>query len=180
MIKMFKNNLRINMSIILTLASMHTLAATSTNIQVNAIIKKGCLFQESPLGLNFGIHASTSRENTITANIANSQDTWKIECTPDVPVTITFGNGKNLNTSTQNRQLKNVNSEHYIDYTLYRNSNLTQQIGTSSSNNSLVLKSTVQSHLLNFQIFGLVDLSKGAINKMPGQYKDDVLITIAW
>ncbi|MGV5006810.1 spore coat protein U domain-containing protein, partial [Acinetobacter variabilis] len=67
-----------------------------------------------------------------------------------------------------------------IDYMLYRNANLTQPLGTSSANNTLTLKSTEQNHLLSFQIYGLVDLSQGAINKMPGQYKDDVLITIAW
>lgn len=177
---MFKSLKKINTSIVLMLTSMTVLAATSTNIEVSAIIEKGCLFQESPDGLNFGTHASTSQENAITASIVNSQDTWKVECTPDVPVTITFGNGKSLNVSTQNRRLKHVNSENYIDYVLYRNVNLTQQLGTTSANNTLTLKSTEQNHLLNFQIYGLIDLSQGAINKMPGQYKDDVLITIAW
>ena len=177
---MFKSLLKINTSIVLMLTSITALAATSANIEVSAVIEKGCLFQESPKGLNFGTHASTSQENAITASITNSQDTWKIECTSDVPVTITFGNGKSLNVSTQNRRLKHVNSENYIDYVLYRNVNLTQQLGTTSANNTLTLKSTEQNPLLNFQIYGLIDLSQGAINKMPGQYKDDVLITIAW
>lgn len=177
---MFENFFKINTSILLTLTPMIALAAISTNIEVNAVIEKGCLFQESPKGLNFGTHASTSQENSITASITNSHDTWKIECTTDVPVTITFGNGRSLNTSTQNRRLKHISSENYIDYVLYRNANLTQQLGTSSANNTLILKSTERDHLLNFQIYGLVDLSQGAINKMPGQYQDDVLITIAW
>lgn len=159
---------------------MHTLAETSSQIEVSAVIEKGCLFQESAKSLNFGSYASTSQESSITASIANAADTWKIECTPDVPVTITFGNGKSLNSATQNRRLKHLSSENYIDYVLYRNANLTQQLGTSSANNTLTMQSTEQNPWLDFQIYALVDLSLGVINKMPGQYKDDILITIAW
>lgn len=176
---MFKQLLKMTTPIFLLFYSMACGAETSATIEVSAQIEAGCVFQQSPIGLNFGIHASTAQESTVTANISNTQQTWKIECTPNTPVNITFGNGKSVNTQTQNRRLKHNSAEHYLDYMLYQDANLSQPIGTTS-NNTLTKQSTAQNYLLDFQIYGVVDLSQGAVNKMPGQYTDDVLITITW
>lgn len=176
---MFKQLLKITTPIFLLFYSVACVAETSATIEVSAEIEAGCVFQQSPIGLNFGIHASTSQESAVTANISNTQETWKIECTPNTPVNITFGNGKSINTNTQNRRLKHVSAEHYLDYMLYQDANLSQPIGTTTTN-TLTKQSTAQNLLLDFQIYGVVDLSQGAVNKMHGQYTDDVLITITW
>jgi spore coat protein U-like protein len=158
----------------------NTYAATSATIDVSAVIEKGCLFQESAMGLDYGTHATSSQESAVQANIQNTSSTWNIECTPDVPVSISFSNGNYFDASTQFRRLKNTQSNHYIQYSLYSDNARTKLIGTAAPANSLSLKSTVSQHLLNFGVYGLVDLSQGAANKAAGDYADTVQITISW
>ena len=151
----------------------------SNPIEVSAVIQAGCLFQQSPTGLNFGSFASTS-QSQITASVTNANDTWNIECTPGIPVTLDFNNGNNYDVAGDTRRLKHENSNQYIAYSIFSDNNRTQLINTSSPGNRLTLTSTEVQTLLPFNIYGFIDLSQGNLNKMPGPYSDNITITINW
>lgn len=148
-------------------------------IEVSAVIQVGCLFQESPTGLNFGSFASTS-QSQIIASVSNANNTWKIECTPGIPVTLDFNNGNNYDATGDTRRLKHESSNQYIAYSIFSDHNRTQLINTVSPGNRLTITSTEIQPLLPFTIYGFIDLGQGNLNKMSGQYSDNITITINW
>lgn len=155
-------------------------AATSENIRVSATIEKGCVFHDSGTVLDFGTHPTSSRKTNVTASIVNNRSTWSVECTPEIPVNIIFDNGKNFDTATQTRRLKSEAGTYFINYQIYSNSAHSKAIGVNSPSNTLFLISNTYNNILDFGVYGLVDLSKGAANKPSGKYSDEVLITIIW
>jgi spore coat protein U-like protein len=155
-------------------------AAKTANIEFKATIEKGCLFQASSILLDFGEYPTTSRQTNVTASIVNSASSWNIKCTPNTPVSIVFGNGQNFLSSSQTRRLKSEVGNYYIDYSIYKDSGRSQLIGTGASTNKLELSSTISNSMLIFGVYGAIDLSLGEVNKSPGRYSDEILITISW
>ncbi len=155
-------------------------AITTANIKVSATIQKGCIFKESSVALDFGSYPTSSQEKNVTASILNDRNTWSLECTPDIPVSIVFGNGNNFDNTNQTRRLRNESGGFFIDYQIYSDINRSKVIGISSPSNTLFLKSNTSKNILDFGVYGLVDLSKGKPNKPSGKYLDEVLITVIW
>lgn len=155
-------------------------AETTASIEFSATIQKGCLFKASSIGLDFGDHPTTSKEANIQANVMNDQSSWAIQCTPNIPVSISFGNGMNYSASTQQRRLKSDVGNFYIGYNIYKDNSRTQIIGGSSPSNTLSLNSSNSNNMLSFGVYGKVDLSLGDENKVPGRYLDEIVITISW
>lgn len=155
-------------------------AETIASIEFSATIEKGCGFKSSSVGLDFGEHPTTSKEMNIQANVMNDQSSWGIQCTPNIPVSLSFGNGAHYSAATQQRRLKSNVGNFYIGYSIYKDNAHTQIIGGSSPSNALSLNSPSSNNMLNFGVYGKVDLSIGDENKVPGRYSDEILITITW
>ncbi len=155
-------------------------AETSANIKISATIEKGCAFYDSGAVLDFGSHPTSSKETNVTASVVNNRSTWSLECTPGIPVSITFDNGKNFDTATQTRRLKSEVGNYFVNYQVYSNAAHSKVIGVNSPSNTLSLISNTFDNILDFGVYGLIDLSKGEANKPSGKYSDEVLITIIW
>lgn len=172
--------LRMEIFIICSFIYLPVYAETTATINFSAKIEKGCAFKESSVSLDFGSHPTSSQETNVSASILNDAASWKLECTPDIPVTIVVGNGMSFDNTTQSRRLKNSESNHFINYKIYFDLGRSKEIGSVHPYNSGNLKSTTSNNILNFGIYGLVDLSKGELNKPSGKYSDEVVITIYW
>ena len=159
---------------------MTAYAETTANFKLTATIQKGCAFNDTGAVLNFGTHPTSSKESRVTASVVNNKSTWSIECTPEIPVSISFDNGKNFDAATQTRRLKNETSNYFVNYQIYSNAAHSKIIGVSAPSNTLSLISNSFNNILDFGVYGLVDLSQGEANKPSGKYSDEILITITW
>ncbi len=149
---------------------------TGAFIQVSAKIVRGCALQASPQVLDFGSHPSNTQGQK-TAVVRNSLNSWRIECTANIPVQIELGVGQHYDAATQSRRLGLANEGVYLPYRLFYDPNYSQEI---IANQSRTYRSTTQNELLGFEVYGVTDLTVGPANKTPGTYTDQVLITVKW
>lgn len=151
-------------------------AETTANVRVSATISRGCALQESSEHLNFGTHPSMAQGKK-TAQIHNSLNSWRIECAPDMPVSISFGQGESYDGQNQSRRMSLPAKAAFLPYRLFFDPNYAQEILPDSPHTYV---STAQDRVLALAVYGVVDLSGSDPNKKAGTYTDRVLITVKW
>ncbi|HCW3749053.1 spore coat U domain-containing protein [Acinetobacter baumannii] len=148
---------------------------TSSSFKVQATIENGCSIDNVEQKIDFGQHSALSNDK-IVSNIINTNTTWNIRCTEDLPVNILLDGGENLENKT--RRMKNSTSSDYIAYKLYNSSGLTTEY--SAGNTYSLPTTSVANHLVNFGVYGVVDLENNNEARATGIYKDTVSIMITW
>jgi len=148
---------------------------SSSSFKVQATIENGCSIDNIEQNIDFGQHSALSND-TIISNIVNTNSTWNIRCTEDLPVNVSLDGGENLENNT--RRMKNSTSSDYISYKLYNSSGLTTEylVGNTYS----LPTTNVANNLVNFGIYGVVDLENNNESRASGIYKDIVSIMITW
>lgn len=146
----------------------------SSSFKVQAKIENGCSIDNIEQNINFGQYSALSKDKVVS-NIINSKDSWNIRCTENLPVSISIDGGENLDSNI--RRMKN-SSSNYLSYKLYNSSNLTTEYIVG--NKYLLPTTTPTNRLVNFEIYGVVDLGNNNESHAAGIYKDTVSIMITW
>ncbi|USP41639.1 spore coat U domain-containing protein [Acinetobacter sp. XS-4] len=148
---------------------------SSSSFKVQATIENGCSIDNIEQMIDFGQYSALSN-NKIVSNVINTNSTWNIRCTENLPVNVSLDGGDNLENNT--RRMKNSTSSDYIAYKLYNSSGLTTEylVGNTYS----LPTTSVANHLVNFEIYGVVDLGNNNEARATGIYKDTVSIMITW
>jgi Uncharacterized secreted protein len=146
----------------------------SSSFKVQAKIENGCSIDNIEQSINFGQYSALSKDKVVS-NIINSKDSWNIRCTENLPVSISIDGGENLDNNI--RRMKN-SSSNYLSYKLYNSNNLTTEYIVG--NKYLLPTTTPTNRLVNFEIYGVVDLGNNNESHTAGIYKDTVSIMITW
>ncbi len=149
---------------------------TEARIDVRARIVRGCALQSSAEKLDFGTHPSVAQGRK-RAQVLNTVNSWRIECTPNIPVAIQFDRGRHYDQKSGGRRMSLSDGTAYLPYRLFYDPNHTQEIKVDRPR---TYRSTTSNKLLNLSVYGVTDLSVGALNKVPGTYMDRLLITVEW
>ena len=168
---------KIGLSVLLILVVQNGFAVdpvTSASFKVQAIIESGCKLSNVEQLLDFGRHPVAGQQ--LKGSVINTAQSWNIRCTARLPVKVTLSGGDHfLNNS---RRMKHAQQNEFVSYQLYQDSNLQREY--ASGNTYTLTPTTVSNSLLNFSVYGLVDLNNNNQPRSAGLYKDTVAITITW
>lgn len=166
---------KIVLSILLMLSVVGVYAQTTASFRVQATIENGCALSNVEQLIDFGRHPVVSQDKLMWGGI-NTAQSWNIRCTAQLPVKIMLNAGDNFSNSF--RQMKHSQRNEFLSYQLYQDTNLLNEY--VSGNAYPLTPTTASNSLLNFSVYGFVDLDNNNQPRSAGLYKDSVAITITW
>ncbi len=166
------------MGLFLVCAHAATPIPTTATFTVNATVVAGCMVvgnptQSSGIGfgmLDFGTHPAVLGAAVPTSVGMNSGSMAQIQCTADVPVTMTLDGGQNA--AGQQRRMK-MAPNHYIPYTLH---------GSASGNNPITpgvgMPVDTRQGAMTLPVWGITNMPTSGLP--AGQYSDTVQVLFSW
>ncbi|WP_168391201.1 Csu type fimbrial protein [Acinetobacter indicus] len=141
-------------------------------INIELIVEKDCKINAQ--NINFGTAPLVSKFNPVTGTV-------QITCSAQTPYTVGLSNGQNY---SQNRRMKNLSSNHYLPYEIYKNTT-TQRWGylgadrwssaNASQNPGVYDGSVTQGYTYTAKI-----IDDGSNASVEGTYKDNLILEVAF
>ena len=154
-----------------------SLAETSSSFEVSAKIENGCIISNLNQKLDFGSKSAFSQE-VVFAQITNNAQSWDIQCTVGLPVSINLNSGDNFGNGSRRLKLPSSPQSEYIPYRLYSDAARSNEY--ISGQNFDLSSSPTNASTLQFSIYGAADLTNSNQFRPAGKYSDLVSITISW
>ncbi|WP_104490240.1 Csu type fimbrial protein [Acinetobacter indicus] len=143
-----------------------------STINIELIVEKDCKINAQ--NINFGTAPLVSKFNPVTGTV-------QITCSAQTPYTVGLSNGQNY---SQNRRMKNLSSNHYLPYEIYKNTT-TQRWGylgaerwssaNASQNPGVYDGSVTQGYAYTAKI-----IDDGSNASVEGTYKDNLILEVAF
>lgn len=141
-------------------------------INLELIVEKDCRINAQ--NINFGTAPLVSKFNPVTGTV-------QITCSAQTPYTVGLSNGQNY---SQNRRMKNLSSNNYLPYEIYKNTT-TQRWGylgadrwlsaNASQNAGIYDGSVTQGYAYTAKI-----IDDGSNASVEGTYKDNLILEVAF
>lgn len=141
-------------------------------INITLTVEEDCNINAQ--NINFGTAPLVSKFNPVTGTV-------QITCSAQTPYTVGLSNGQNY---SQNRRMKNLSSNHYLPYEIYKNTT-TQRWGylgaerwssaNASQNPGVYDGSVTQGYAYTAKI-----IDDGSNASVEGTYKDSLILEVAF
>lgn len=147
-------------------------SGVDSEVPIKLIVEKDCKINAQ--NINFGTAPLVSKFNPVTGTV-------QITCSAQTPYTVGLSNGQNY---SQNRRMKNLSSNHYLPYEIYKNTT-TQRWGylgaerwssaNASQNPGVYDGSVTQGYAYTAKI-----IDDGGNASVEGTYKDNLILEVAF